>query len=105
MTCPERGDAVWLDFGSHGQDRRAALVLSPSPYNRRVRLALVCPITAEVTGYPFEVVIPEGEGVSGVILSDQVRSLDWQKRGAEFICKLPSATLDEVLRKARTLLT
>ena len=105
---PERGDAVWLDFspqtGHEQAGRRPALVLSPSAYNRKVGLALFCPITSRVKGYPFEVAIPEGAQVSGVVLSDQVKSLDWRKRKAELIAKLPISTLDEVLKKLKTLL-
>lgn len=105
---PEQGDAVWIDFnpqtGYEQAGRRPTLVLSPSAYNRKVRLALFCPITNQVKGYPFEVAIPEGEKVSGVVLSDQVKSLDWQKRKAELISKLPSSTLDEVMKKLKTLL-
>ena len=108
MAFPERGDALWLDFnpqaGHEQVDRRPALVLSPSSYNSKVRLALFCPITSQVKGYPFEVAIPEGKEVSGVILADQVKSLDWQKRKAELICKLPDATLDEVTKKLKVLL-
>ena len=105
---PDRGDAVWLDFnpraGHEQAGRRPALVLSPSSYNRKVRLALFCPITNQVKGYPFEVAIPEGEKVSGVILSDQVKSLDWQVRKADLITQLPAKVTAEVLKKFKTLL-
>jgi len=69
-----------------------------------VGLALFCPITSQVKGYPFEVRIPEGQEVSGVVLSDQIKSLDWRARRAEFICDLPSPTIGEVMAKARALL-
>lgn len=105
---PERGDAVWLDFspqtGHEQAGRRPALVLSPFAYNRKVGLALFCPITSRVQGYPFEVAIPAVEKVSGVVLSDQVKSLDWRKRRAELIAKLPDDTLDDVIKKLKTLL-
>ena len=105
---PEQGDAVWIDFnpqtGHEQAGRRPALILSPLSYNRKVRLALLCPITNQVKGYPFVVVIPSHEKVSGVILSDQVKSLDWQKRNAEFIAKLPDETVTEVTKKLKTLL-
>ena len=105
---PERGDAVWLDFnpqtGHEQAGRRPALVLSPTAYNRRVRLAIFCPITSQVKGYPFEVTIPEGERVSGVVLSDQVKSLDWRQRNAALIAKLPDEVVREVIGKLRTLL-
>lgn len=105
---PERGDAVWLDFnpqlGHEQAGRCPALVLSPLTYNQQVRLALFCLITSQVKGYPFEVVIPQNSNVSGVILTDQVKSLDWQKRKAGFITKLPDEVVQEVMKKLRTLL-
>lgn len=108
IYVPERGDAVWLDFspqaGHEQAGRRPAVILSPSAYNRRVKLALLCPITGRVKGYPFEVSIPEGERVTGVILADQVKNLDWQVRKAELIAKLPDEVVDKVLRKLKTLL-
>src|SRR5947199_10236049 len=83
---PERGDAVWISLdpeaGHEQAGRRPALVLSPSSYNRKAELALVCPITNQVKGYPFEVAVPQGLAVSGVILADQVKSLDWRERRA-----------------------
>lgn len=105
---PARGDVVWLTFspqaGHEQVGRRPALVLSPSSYNRKVGLAILCPITSQVKGYPFEVVIPSGSKLGGVILADQVKSLDWRIRKAEFICKLPHETVGEVLDKLGTLL-
>lgn len=104
---PDRGDIVWLDFnpqvGREQAGRRPALVLSPAAYNRKVRLALVCPITTKVKGYPFEVALPEGVGISGVVLADQVKSLDWQLRQAEFICLAPSNVTNEVIAKFKAL--
>ena len=83
---PERGDAVWIDFdpqsGREQAGRRPAVVLSPAAYNGKVGLALLCPITGRIKGYPFEVGIPSGFGVAGVILADQVKSLDWRRRKA-----------------------
>ena len=82
---PDRGDIVWIDFnpgtGHEQAGRRPALVLSPAAYNRKTDLALMCPITSQVKGYPFEVVLPADCPVQGAILSDQVRCLDWQSRG------------------------
>jgi len=105
---PDRGDAIWLDFNPHaGHEqggRRTALVLSPSKYNGRVGLALLCPITSRAKGYPFEVAIPPGLAVQGVILADQARSLDWRSRRAEYICALPEAAVAETVSKLRTLL-
>lgn len=81
---PRRGDLVWLHFdpqtGHEQAGRRPALVLSPESYNRRVGLAIFCPVTSQAKGYPFEVGLPYGGHVSGVILSDQVKSLDWRAR-------------------------
>jgi mRNA interferase MazF len=100
---PGRGDIVWLSFspqtGHEQAGRRPGLVLSPMKYNGRVGLMLACPITSKAKGYPFEVGIPEGVGVSGVILSDQLRSVDWKERGAEFAGRLDPRTLDEVYSK------
>lgn len=108
MYVPERGDAIWLTFDSqagHEQaGRRPAIVLSPSAYNGKTRLAIVCPITSHVKQYPFEVVLPEGLGVAGAVLSDQARSLDWHSRRATRICALPKAVVDEVLAKLEPLL-
>jgi mRNA interferase MazF len=106
---PDRGDVVWITFnpqaGHEQAGRRPALVLSPKAYNGKVGLAILCPITTQIKGYPFEVMISEGLPVSGVILSDQVKSLDWKVRKAEFTCKLLTKTVNEVLRKLGTLLT
>lgn len=105
---PERGDAVWITFnpqaGHEQAGRRPALVLSPSAYNRKVGLAILCPITNQIKGYPFEVRIPEGLKVTGAILSDQVKNLDWKARQAAFICRLPNVITEDALRKLNTLL-
>ena len=105
---PSRGDAVWITFnpqaGHEQSGRRPALVLSPASYNGKVGLAILCPITSQVKGYPFEVAIPSGSRLGGVILADQVKSLDWRFRNAEFICKLPRQTTSEVLGRLGTLL-
>jgi mRNA interferase MazF len=106
--CPKRGDVVWISFspqtGHEQAGHRPALVLSPSSYNRKVGLALLCPVTNQTKGYPFEVIVPLGLKASGVILSDQVKSLDWQARGASFLCSLPDAVVREVLMKIGALL-
>ena len=105
---PERGDAVWINFnpqaGHEQSGRRPAIILSPQSYNGKVGLCLLCPITNKVKGYPFEVTIPTGLGVSGVVLSDQTKSLDWRVRNAEFITDLPEAVTNEVLKKLKSLL-
>jgi mRNA interferase MazF len=91
---PRRGDAVWLNFnpqsGHEQAGRRPALVLSPEEYNRKTGLAIFCPITSQVKGYPFEVKLPAGLPVNGVVLADQVKSFDWQMREAALIKKLPA---------------
>lgn len=106
--APDRGDLVWIDFdpqaGHEQAGRRPGLVLSPEAYNRRIGLALICPVTRQAKGYPFEVRIPEGLGVSGVLLSDQVRSLDWRARRAELADRVPGELVREALWKFSTLL-
>jgi len=105
---PERGDVVWISFnpqaGHEQAGRRPAIVLSPKAYNRKVGLAILCPVTSQVKGYPFEVRLPAEMSVKGVILSDQVKSLDWRVRKAEFIEALPEEVIGEVLAKLGTLL-
>ena len=100
---------MWISLSSqtgHEQGgRRPALVISPTAYNRKVGLAILCPVTSEVKGYPFEVRIPAGLEVGGVVLSDQVKSLDWRARGAEFLSLLPRSTVREVLHKLGVLLS
>jgi mRNA interferase MazF len=106
---PERGDAVWITLnpqaGHEQAGRRPAVVLSPASYNGKVGLALLCPITNQVKGYPFEVALPPGNPIMGVILSDQVKCLDWRVRDAAFICALPPAIIEDVLRKLATLIS
>src|SRR5258708_4669106 len=106
---PVRGDFVWLEFspqaGHEQAGHRPAFVISPEPYNRKTGLALVCPITTQIKGYPFEVVLPEGLKVKGAILSDQIKSLDWRARRAVFIGRAPAPFTAEVLAKASTLIS
>jgi mRNA interferase MazF len=96
---PRRGDAIWLNFdpqsGHEQAGHRPALVLSPESYNRKTGLAVLCPITSQVKGYPFEVALPVGLPVSGAILADQVKSLDWRARKAALIKKLPPAIVNQ----------
>lgn len=105
---PARGDLVWLTFqpqaGHEHSGRRLALVVSPAAYNGRVGLALMCPVTSHIKGYPFEVPIPDDVCVRGVILADQLKSLDWQARQAEFIGRVPQNTMSEVISKIRVLI-
>lgn len=105
---PDSGDIVWIMFnpqaGHEQAGHRPALVLSPKAYNGKVGLALLCPITSQIKGYPFEVLIPDGLEVNGAILADQVKSLDWRARRAEFSCKLPLEAFNEVIKKLGTLI-
>ena len=105
---PDRGDLVWMSFdpqaGREHAGRRPGLVLSPRAYNARVGLALLCPVTSQIKGYPFEVALPDGLRVGGVVLSDQVGSLDWRARKAEFIDRAPRSVTQEVLLNAGSLL-
>lgn len=100
---PDRGDLVWINFdpqaGHEQAGRRPALVLSHAVYNARSELALFCPITSRVKGYPFEVGLPDGLKVQGVVLSDQVKNLDWRARKAEFADRAPDPVVRGVLRK------
>jgi len=106
--CPRRGEIVWLTFdpraGHEQAGRRPALVLSPESYNRKVGLALLCPVTSRVKGYPFEVAIPLGLPVAGVVLADQVKSLDWRARKAVPLAVVPEALVQEVLARLGALL-
>lgn len=105
---PEAGDLVWLDFhpqaGREQAGRRPAVVLSPAVYNQRAGLAVACPVTSRAKGYPFEVALPSGLPVSGVILADHVRSLDWRERRARRIARLPGAVMQEIRDRIAALL-
>jgi mRNA interferase MazF len=105
---PERGDMVWLQFnpqaGHEQSGRRPALVVSPKTYNAKVGLALFCPITSSVKGYPFEVLLPEKGRPGGAILSDQIKSLDWRVRDAKRLARVPKDVLQEVLAKIQLLI-
>lgn len=105
---PDRGDAVWLTFdpqsGHEQSGRRPAVVLSPRAYNSKTSLAIFCPVTSRVKGYPFEVLIPDGLPIEGAVLADQIRSLDWKARRASRICGLSPDTIDEILGKLEPLL-
>ena len=100
---PERGEIVWLQFdpqsGHEQAGRRPALVISPRAYNGKVGLALLCPVTSQVKGYPFEVPLPPGLDAQGAILSDQLRSLDWRARRAKRIGTVPADVLEDVVAR------
>ena len=97
---PARGDLVWLQFTPHAgheqSGRRPAIIVSPVEYNQRVGLCLCCPITSQVKGYPFEVQLPPGAGVTGAVLCDQVKSLDWKARKATRIAAVPRSLMGEI---------
>jgi mRNA interferase MazF len=105
---PKRGDLVWLSFdpqaGHEQPGRRPAFVLSPELYNRKTGLFLACPITTKAKGYPFEVPLPDNDIVTGVILADQIKSLDWKARRAEFAAAASADIVEEVVGKALTLI-
>lgn len=105
---PRRGDLVWIDFDPQSGHEQSglcpAVVLSPQSYNEKVGLALICPVTSKAKGYPWEVGLPDGLQISGVILADLVKSLDWRSRSAEKIGSLPLSVVTEVLKKLGTLL-
>lgn len=105
---PRRGDVIWMQFnpkiGHEQAGRRPALIISPEIYNSRVGLTLLCPITTRIKNYPFEVPLPSHIPVYGVILADQVKSLDWRIRRASFVAQVPDSVLLEVLSKIKLLL-
>ncbi len=105
---PKKGDVVWLEFspqtGHEQSGRRPALCISPIEYNEKVELAIFCPITSKQKGYPFEILIPSNLPISGVILADQVKNLDWKAGKADFIASLPPHSLKHVISKLMVLL-
>lgn len=106
---PDRGDIVWINFSPHAgheqAGKRPGLVLSPREYNDKVGLAVVCPITSRVKDFPFEVLLPEGLRITGVVLADQVKSLDWRSRQVEFVATTPAAVVDDVVAKILSLMS
>ena len=105
MVAPERGDLVWITVEPRdgGSSRRPALVVSPARYNERAGLALVCAIASQAKGYPFEVALPAGLPMRGVVLADHLRSADWRVREAEIVARAPTAVVAEVLAKLKPL--
>ena len=105
---PDAGDLVWITFdpqaGHEQRGRRPALILSPRAYNAKARLAIACPITSHAKGYPFEVPLPEGGRIAGVILADHVKNLDWDARKVVFEAKAPAETVTDVRERLRVLL-
>lgn len=106
--CPDAGDIVKISFdpqaGREQAGRRPALVLSPRQYNQLARLCVLCPITNQEKGYPFEVAIPQNQHVTGVVLADQVKSMSWQERHAEFVCQAPDGVATHAKAKIKALL-
>jgi mRNA interferase MazF len=109
VAAPERGDLVWLDFdpqaGREQAGRRPALVLSPRSYHQLTSLVIVCPITSNRRGYPFEVALPEGLPIQGVVLADHVKSLDRHARRIEPVGRVPEAIVEDVAAKILPLIT
>jgi mRNA interferase MazF len=105
---PERGDLVYLDFnpqsGHEQTGRRPGIVLSPKSFNLATGFVIVCPITNREKGYPFEVILPVGFQIEGVILADQVKSLDWHSRNIDIKDRAPQIIIDEILDKIHTFL-
>ncbi|MEM5768230.1 MAG: endoribonuclease MazF [Bacillota bacterium] len=106
--APERGDIVWIQLnpqvGHEQQGTRPALVLSAKEYNSKTGMGIFCPITSRVKEFPFEVKLPEGLEIRGVILADQIKSLDWRGRNASFICRVPDETIEEVIFKLEAII-
>lgn len=104
---PDRGHLVWLDFipqaGHEQRGRRPVVVLSPASYNK-FGLSICCPVTSQVKDYPFELAIPDGSPVSGVVLCDQVKNVDWKSRNCEFAGRMPPSFLGAVVERILTLI-
>lgn len=105
---PKRGDIIWTDFdpsaGTEQAKKRPAIILSPEPFNKQVKLALVAPITSRVRGHGFEVAL-ENTKTGGVILCQQVKTIDYECRGIQFIESAPAPLLQDVLAKVRILVS
>jgi mRNA interferase MazF len=105
---PSRGDIVWLSFnpqsGHEQSGHRPAIVISPKEYNGKVGLAIFCPITSKIKDYPFEVKVIIKNIINGVILADQVKSLDWEKRETKFIAKAPKRVVEATIEKLNLLI-
>jgi len=108
IYVPDKGDLIWLDFnpqaGHEQSDKRPALVISPKEYNKITGLCILFPITSKIKGYPFEVPLTLTE-VEGVVLSDQIKNLDWKIRNARFIVKVNPSIVQEVIDLFKTLIS
>ncbi|MGC1359239.1 MAG: endoribonuclease MazF [Xanthobacteraceae bacterium] len=98
--CPDAGDLVWIDLdptlGHEQSGHRPAIVLTPRQYNVRSGLCILCPVTSRARGYPFEIAIPPGHAISGVVLVDQLRSVSWEKRNVKMAAAAPEKVVDNV---------
>lgn len=107
-VAPERGDLVYLDFnpqaGHEQAGHRPAIVLSPKNFNQKTGFTICCPITKQKKGYPFEVELPDGLPITGVILTDQVKSLDWKARNLFIKAQAPESVLEDCLDLIQTIL-
>ncbi|MEM9216032.1 MAG: type II toxin-antitoxin system PemK/MazF family toxin [Cyanobacteria bacterium P01_F01_bin.150] len=108
MYVPKRGDFVWLQFnpqsGHEQKGKRPALVLSRDRFNQKMGFVYVCPISTTKRKNPFYVPIPEGESVTGVVMADQLRSLDYRARKAQYIGCCSDFLLRDVLRRVKPIL-
>lgn len=108
IYIPSRGDLVYLEFdptkGHEQRGHRPAFVISPFGYNEKTSLALFMPITKQQKGYPFEVLLPSRLQIQGVILSDQIKCLDWNARRIQFVEVAPASVIEEVQAKIEPLL-
>ncbi|MBN1185453.1 MAG: endoribonuclease MazF [Bacteroidales bacterium] len=104
---PEKGDLVWINFtpqsGHEQAGKRPAIIISPKLYNQRTSLCIACPVTSKIKGYPFEVIV-NGNNITGVVLVDQIKSLDWKAKGVSFIEKIKTACYKELEEKLQLLL-
>ncbi len=104
---PDRGDVVWLNFtpqaGHEQRGKRPALILSPKIYNEKTSLCVCLPITSKVKGYPFEVALPDMLEIQGVILSDQIKNLDFSVRDISFICRVSDEVVNQVQKNVLAL--
>ncbi len=105
---PKRGDIIWTDFdpaaGHEQKGKRPALVLSPVPFNQKMKLALVAPVTSRVRGHAFEVPL-KGKMISGVVLCQQVKTIDYIERGVSFAEKAHTDVVDDVLARVRAIIS
>ncbi len=104
---PDRGDIVWLNFtpqaGHEQKGKRPTIILSPKEYNKKTGLAVCCPITSNIKGYPFEVIV-NGKKIDGAVLSDHLKNLDWKARNIKYIEKAHAEVLNEVVEKISVLI-